>query len=199
MTQTSHQAQAKEGNTIKPKRGRFWAFTWNNYTLKDYNSITHWLKKYCNDYRCGKEIGESGTPHLQGYMSFKHQRTFDSLHNQWPKMHIEFCKGSKKDNIMYCTKDGDSIRPFDADTDNFTDSKWGWVYSVPHHYTLTLKNKLSELNNELIAISNCMNDHDWEHTTLLSSKRNNIQREYNSICEVIDELEKNGLKPNSYP
>ena len=48
-----------------------WAFTYNNYTENEYSSIIEVLKEKCDVAIVGKEIAESGTPHLQGYCEFK--------------------------------------------------------------------------------------------------------------------------------
>lgn len=55
----------------------------------------------------GREVGESGTPHLQGYMQFRHPITFSALKRVLPKMHIERARGSGRDNLTYCSKEGD--------------------------------------------------------------------------------------------
>jgi len=57
----------------------------------------------------GREKGESGTPHLQGYFCLKHAITFSSLKKHFPQLHFERAKGSPKQNQTYCTKDGDFV------------------------------------------------------------------------------------------
>lgn len=54
-----------------------------------------------------EEVGESGTPHLQGYVQFTQKRTFATV-SQLPGLesaHIEVARGSPADNIAYCTKE----------------------------------------------------------------------------------------------
>lgn len=55
----------------------------------------------------GKEVGESGTPHLQGYAMFANPVRFSHLKSSWPRAHLERAKGNAKQNYVYCSKDGD--------------------------------------------------------------------------------------------
>lgn len=56
----------------------------------------------------GKEVGEEGTPHLQGYAYFRNQVFYRTLRSKlacyWQVAH-----GSAADNIRYCSKGGDFI------------------------------------------------------------------------------------------
>jgi hypothetical protein len=100
--------KSAEGNTIlQPKKrcneAKRWCFTWNNYP-NDWEEIMapkidglQWI--------AGKEIGESGTPHLQGYLEFVHKKRPSTL-NLPKEIHWEAAKGNRTQNIAYCTKDG---------------------------------------------------------------------------------------------
>jgi len=57
----------------------------------------------------GREVGESGTPHLQGFIVFKSQKTFSAARSVFLPYHphIEVCRGSVDDNERYSKKDGD--------------------------------------------------------------------------------------------
>jgi len=55
----------------------------------------------------GSEVGESGTPHYQGYVEFKAQVDFDIVHNWLLKGHIEARRGTAQQAADYCTKDGE--------------------------------------------------------------------------------------------
>ena len=65
------------GNTrttgeTKPKQvsaSKRWCFTYNNYTEEHLVEIVDILTKNCFKYIIGKEVGEKGTPHLQGYIT----------------------------------------------------------------------------------------------------------------------------------
>lgn len=111
------------GNT-RPKPHRIgtakgWVFTWNNYP-------ENWEELFrtqfgtsgtggtgISKFVVGKEVGESGTPHLQGYILFSKRIRPLSLFLptvEWgKKLHWEAAKGSPQQNYEYCTKDGDFI------------------------------------------------------------------------------------------
>jgi hypothetical protein len=102
-------AQSERGNTKTLSRSRGWCYTWNNYTEDDRISLLNWQTQQTQCYVMGKEVGESGTPHLQGYMYMVNARTFDQMKKHWPKVHWEKAKGKPKENRAYCTKDGDYV------------------------------------------------------------------------------------------
>jgi hypothetical protein len=52
----------------------------------------------------GEEVGESGTPHLQGYINFKKECRPMSV-VPIKEIHWEACKGNERSNILYCSKD----------------------------------------------------------------------------------------------
>lgn len=84
---------------------RAYCFTLNNYTDLEYTTITNIGCRYL----CiGKEIGESGTPHLQGYVYFDNPRAFKSVKKDLgERAHIEKAVGTPKQASDYCKKDGD--------------------------------------------------------------------------------------------
>jgi len=55
----------------------------------------------------GKEVGESGTPHLQGYVQFKNQKTLSAVRKVIPDSHLENLKGLPHQAADYCKTDGD--------------------------------------------------------------------------------------------
>lgn len=85
-----------------------WCFTFNNYTDEEYNSIVPQFRLLAKYYVIGKEVGESGTPHLQGYVEFK--KKCRPLSHKLPKgIHWKKCKGDRDSNYDYCTKDNSYI------------------------------------------------------------------------------------------
>lgn len=57
----------------------------------------------------GRETGESGTPHLQGYSVFERAITFRTVKTRLgsDRLHIEAARGSPQQASDYCKKDGD--------------------------------------------------------------------------------------------
>lgn len=85
-------------------RAKSYCLTINNWSQAEYDALVG--LKY--DYLIiGKEVGASGTPHLQCYVHYNNKLSFNTLKKKIPTAHIEKCKGSADDNIKYCSKDGD--------------------------------------------------------------------------------------------
>jgi len=63
---------------------RNWCFTWNNWTPPDEEFIRS-LKPKVTWLVCGREIGDEGTPHLQGAIIFRDQKTFSALNKSTKK------------------------------------------------------------------------------------------------------------------
>lgn len=88
-------------------RLRNFVFTFNNYTPHDENSIAAFAREECVYLVFGRERGEQGTPHLQGYAELKIQTSSNVLHNRWRRMHMEPRRGTQEQAIQYCKKGGD--------------------------------------------------------------------------------------------
>jgi len=85
---------------------RHFAFTCNNYTAKSIDCIRKARISLEFSYLIyGKEIGDIGTPHLQGYVQLKKRKYFKSVVGALPGFHITICKGNSQENIDYCKKD----------------------------------------------------------------------------------------------
>lgn len=84
-------------------RSRGWVFTINNYTEKDEEEVRK-MKGY-KYIVAGKEIGESGTPHIQGYVYFENQRTMKSVSKMLTRARLDVARGSASQNEAYCNKD----------------------------------------------------------------------------------------------
>jgi len=101
----------KSRKFVKRDRHRLWCFTVNNYTDNDIALVDTALTQYSLDYvGYGKEIGEQGTPHLQGFI----YRNSDHAAIDWktvkamvPRGAIFKAKGTFQQNKTYCSKGGD--------------------------------------------------------------------------------------------
>lgn len=97
------------GNTNTPPNKQIspskrWCFTLNNYTEEEYSSIVLLFGTECKLYIIGDEIGEEGTPHLQGYCEFNNKVRPVGLF-KCNRIHWEKAKGNLKDNVTYCSKE----------------------------------------------------------------------------------------------
>lgn len=84
---------------------RSYCFTLNNYSEAEVESVKN---IECSYLVFGKEIGKSGTPHLQGFIHFINPRTITGLKRVkgLERAHLEVAVAPKK-AIKYCMKDGD--------------------------------------------------------------------------------------------
>lgn len=88
-------------------------FTLNNYEISDIDIIEQYAKQDIVKYLVvGQEIGENGTPHLQGFVHIEKDRKACGI-NFWKKelqfsqpAHYENARGSDEQNKNYCVKDG---------------------------------------------------------------------------------------------
>ena len=86
------------------QQSRSWCFTINNWTEKDETAIAMAGARYTV---YGKEVGESGTPHLQGYVYFANKKSMKGVSKLLPTAHLEMRKGTHEQARNYCIKDGD--------------------------------------------------------------------------------------------
>ena len=98
--------QVDTGPRVILTRSRSWVFTINNYHDTVDTVLLDRLKN--EEYVWQHEVGESGTPHIQGYVRFKNARYFSSVKDlltvEGIVPHIEKCKNNKR-AIEYCQKD----------------------------------------------------------------------------------------------
>lgn len=93
------------------KQGKYWCFTLNNYTAEEHKSI---CETECSYIIAAKEVGDSGTPHIQGYVEFdkkKRGRSLKSLPG-FRRAHIERRKAKTSAPAAdYCRKEDE--QPFE--------------------------------------------------------------------------------------
>lgn len=86
---------------------RNFCFTLNNYTDDDEKKIS---EEKCFSYMIyGREVGENGTKHLQGYAELHKRTRLNALKKVLPRAHIEARRGTQEQAITYCKKDGDIV------------------------------------------------------------------------------------------
>jgi len=94
---------------VRVSGAKFWTFTWNNYP-------ENWLALLAPslegaEWIAGYEIGESGTPHSQGYGGFPvkvrpigYRGAPKEIH--WGDENGKPAKGTRQHNVTYCSKEG---------------------------------------------------------------------------------------------
>lgn len=93
------------------QQSKTWVFTLNNYTDEEERLI----KEACGRPNgptyllYGREKGEGGTPHLQGYMEFSKKKAMGGIKKLagMHRMHLEVRRGSQTEACDYCKKDND--------------------------------------------------------------------------------------------
>ncbi|AXQ66357.1 MAG: putative viral replication protein [Cressdnaviricota sp.] len=85
-------------------KSKYWIFVINNYTETDISLVANFAKKKCSYLAYAYEVGESGTPHMQGYLELKARTLFKSLKKQLPRSHLERRKASAQQALDYCKK-----------------------------------------------------------------------------------------------
>ena len=88
-------------------RAKYWCFTLNNYTPADLDRLSSPLEDV--EYLIyGKEVGASGTPHLQGTVCFTSRKRMTQVKRVIGQAHFSVTKFLSQ-SIDYCKKDGDFI------------------------------------------------------------------------------------------
>jgi len=88
-------------------------FVVNNYTETEVCQLKEHLPLLCKKALVGKEIGELGTPHLQGYISLKRKERITGLHKVAGLARASFREVRNEEALInYCAKDGEIIIKF---------------------------------------------------------------------------------------
>lgn len=86
------------------EKSRTWVFTVNHFTEEDIKWV---MDLEVNRITVAKEVGDEGTPHLQGAVTFKRVYTFSQVKKLHPKAHWEQAKAAQDFN--YCRKAGSEV------------------------------------------------------------------------------------------
>lgn len=102
-------------------QGKYWVFTLNNPTEEEQETLRSQVQTRLPDSSVeltylsfSREVGENGTPHLQGYLELSRRlrrRTISSLFG--PRLHLERRRGTQAEAITYCKKDQADGTPAD--------------------------------------------------------------------------------------
>jgi len=89
----------------RPRKFTRYCFTINNYDrLSDVARLKQLRYKYII---LGFERGESGTPHIQGFVVLSKQMRLSEVKRFMPRAHIEPANGTDEQASSYCKKEGD--------------------------------------------------------------------------------------------
>lgn len=94
---------------VRTLKARRWCFTLNNYTQDDQDHVLAFFEgSRCVFGVYGREVGESATPHLQGFVIIKIPMRLACIRNAIsPRAHYEPARGTSEEAAEYCRKDGD--------------------------------------------------------------------------------------------
>lgn len=82
-----------------------WMFTINNYTPECIYNLRNLAEHDDVGYLVfGREVGEQGTPHLQGYIYFKKRFRRGAVARQIPRSHLDAVRGTNLQASNYCKK-----------------------------------------------------------------------------------------------
>lgn len=89
-------------------QGKQWCFTINNYSEDEYERLRERAVLETTYCIVGKETGEQGTAHLQGYCILRDRKRLAGVKAVvGERAHCEQAKGSPAQNREYCSKEGD--------------------------------------------------------------------------------------------
>lgn len=90
-------------------KSKYFCFTLNNYRPGDVELLTFRLSQNCSYFVVGRETGESGTRHLQGYFELLNRARLSTIKTRlgFAGLHLECRRGSASQASEYCKKDGD--------------------------------------------------------------------------------------------
>jgi len=96
-----------------PRQSTRWVFTWNNYDPVAEDICKEFADK-CTYLVYGKETGDSGTPHLQGFFTLKKKASLTALKKVFgPTVHFEVAKSTSLTCANYCKKGTQSHESWD--------------------------------------------------------------------------------------
>jgi len=104
--------------------GKRWVFTLNNYTPEEEAALQELDDEAVEYLVCGREIGESGTPHLQGFIVLRERKRLNGVKSiVGQRCHCELARGTNAEASKYCKKDADYFEVGNTDVANVGQGK----------------------------------------------------------------------------
>lgn len=153
---------------------RNFCFTFNKYGVLDaLDSLP------CSYLIYGREVSKSGTPHLQGFVAFKSQKSLSAaiktLQKVMPTCHVEVSR-TFDEAIEYCKKDGDyverGVRPMSQKTKGAVEEeRWKNILEVARTGEFSQLPSVIQFKNKRLL-------EDHYHTALKCRKLEDTEMEH---------------------
>lgn len=98
---------SRKGADQRGARTKYWCFTLNNPTIAEEIYLKTWLEHGADFLIFGRERGENGVYHFQGYVELTNRQRLSGVRKLSKRAHWEPRRGSQRECIEYCKKDGD--------------------------------------------------------------------------------------------
>lgn len=93
---------------ITTPRARRYVFTLNNYSSEDVDQLVCVAEPLSKYLVFGREVSESGTPHLQGFVVWQNAKSFSASKTALgQRCHLEVARADSTSASNYCKKDDD--------------------------------------------------------------------------------------------
>lgn len=103
---SSSSTHKKEKKTKQISPAKRWCFTLNNYLEYDVEKISSIVPEFCFKSLVAKEVGECGTPHLQGFVEFFSKKRPKSVFNYTDRINWRLANGDDQSQADYIGVDG---------------------------------------------------------------------------------------------
>lgn len=137
----------QDQDQMDSRRCRGWCFTINNHTEDDHQAVAA-CSEPAQYLIVAREVGESGTPHLQGYVYFKTLKSLKQVSALLPRAHLERQRGTFDEAIAYCKKDGDFQEVGDPPMSRSEQGKRGRDF-WDEQLSLAKKGRVDEVDSKL--------------------------------------------------
>ena len=119
-----------------------WCITLNNPTPNSIPNLGDPRIKYAV---LGREVGDKGTPHLQGFIVFRTNFRLKAVVDFIPGCHAETARGTSQQAADYCKKDGDFYESGVCPVDPKTDGMARWKDAIRAARAGTIEDEYPEI------------------------------------------------------